>query len=364
MNTNTAQVAKELDPEGRRLLMELVRRLPNIKPDNPSTFIGYKVLHDALGLIQAGETFGTSLQNQGLNSLARWSLENKFPAITGIIIDKEKLSPGQGYFALFGKTDTDWTWWFDEIAKAKNFDWSPFIVAPTSSSNTPTASWNEWREEEIRASVHAYLEMQRKEREHILFNKSECYAALSKQFGRTAKAFEFHMKNISYVLSIMGRDWLNELKPDKNVGKKNASQIEAIVLELTESLQPSIVAFELEVRENLQDKNLSVPKGSQKPETSISQVMQYKRDPQVKAWVLKKAEGVCECCGHDAPFETTDGQPFLEVHHVKKLAEGGSDTTTNAVAICPNCHRALHYGMMAKELVESLLKKVPRLIRT
>lgn len=363
MNTNTARIVKELDSEGRRLLIELVRQLPNIKPDNPKTFVGYKALHNALGLTQAGETFGTSLQNQGLNSLARWSFENGLPAITGVIIDKEKLTPGLGYFSLFGKKETDWIWWFGEIAKAKNFDWSPFISAPIPSSNIPTTAGDEWREEEMRAAVHAYLEMQRKEREHLSFNKSECYATLSKQFGRTTKAFEFCMQSISYVLSLMGRDWLNGLKPAKSVGKKNARQIEAIVLELSKIPQPSIVEFEMEVRENLQNKNLSMPEGSQKPEAYVSQVAQYKRDPQVKAWVLKKAGGVCECCQHEAPFKTTDGYPFLEVHHVQKLADGGSDTTTNAVAICPNCHRALHYGMMAKELVESLFKKVPRLIK-
>lgn len=34
--------------------------------------------------------------------------------------------------------------------------------------------------------------------------------------------------------------------------------------------------------------------------------------------------------------------PFLEVHHVKWLAKGGSDTVNNVVALCPNCHRKMH----------------------
>lgn len=222
---------------------------------------------------------------------------------------------------------------------------------------------NGWTEEELRASVKAYLDMQRKEHAQQPFNKSEYYAALSKQFGRTAKAFEYRMQNISYVLSLMGRDWLTGLKPAKNVGKKVATQIEALVLELSQSAQPPVVGFEMEVRENLENKKLSEPTGSKQPATTTSQVVQYKRDPLVKAWVLRQADGACECCGQDAPFETTDGQPFLEVHHVRKLAEGGSDRTSNAVAICPNCHRALHYGMKAKELIASLFTKIPRLIK-
>lgn len=222
---------------------------------------------------------------------------------------------------------------------------------------------NGWSEEELRASVTAYLDMQRKEHAQQPFKKSECYAELSKQFGRTAKAFEYRMQNISYVLSLMGRDWLSGLKPAKNVGKKVAIQIEALVLEISQSEHAPVVGFEMDVRDSLHNKKLPVPPGKKRPGTTTSQVVQYERDPLVKAWVLKQAGGVCECCGKDAPFETTDGHPFLEVHHVRKLAEGGSDTTSNAVAICPNCHRALHYGMKAKELVAGLFTKIPRLIK-
>ena len=363
MSNNAKKIARKLDSEGRKLLKELVSRLPSIKPSNPKTFVGYKALHDALGLAQAGGTFGISLQNQGLSSLANWTYNNDLPAITGIIIDKDKLSPGPGYFDLFGKTDTDWDWWFGEIQNSKEFDWSPYIATSSISDSAASNPGEEWREEELRASVQAYLDMQRKEHEQHPFTKKECYADLSKRFGRTPSSFEFRMQNISYVLSLMGRDWLKGLRPAKNVGKKVATQIEALVLELSQSAQAPVVSFEMEVRENLENKNLTEPAGCKQPSTITSQVVQYKRDPLVKAWVLKQAGGVCECCGQVAPFETTDGQPFLEVHHVRKLAEGGSDTTSNAVAICPNCHRALHYGMKAKELVEGLFTKLSRLVR-
>lgn len=361
MSNNANQIAQELDAEGRKLLKELVSRLPSIKPDNPKTFIGYKSLHDALGLTQAGSTYGISLQNQGLSSLANWTYNNDLPAITGIIIDKDKLSPGQGYFELFGKTDTDWAWWFGEIAKAKSFDWSPYIASASSTGIAVSNPGDEWREEELRATVQAYLEMQHKEREKQPFTRTHYYKSLQKRFGRTPGAFEYRMQNISFVLSLMGRDWITGLKPAKNVGQRVATQIEALVLELSQSTQAPVVGFEMEVRANLENKNLPEPAGSKQPATTTTQVVQYKRDPLVKAWVLKHAAGICECCGQDAPFDTTDGHPFLEVHHVRKLAEGGSDTTSNAVAICPNCHRALHYGMKAKELVEGLFSSVKRL---
>ena len=37
---------------------------------------------------------------------------------------------------------------------------------------------------------------------------------------------------------------------------------------------------------------------------------------------------------------------FLEVHHIKWLSNGGEDSVENALALCPNCHRQAHYGVL------------------
>lgn len=73
----------------------------------------------------------------------------------------------------------------------------------------------------------------------------------------------------------------------------------------------------------------------------------YLRDPDVVAEVLARANGHCERCRNPAPFLTRTGEPYLEVHHVVWLARGGKDTVENARALCPNCHRELHYGAAA-----------------
>lgn len=57
------------------------------------------------------------------------------------------------------------------------------------------------------------------------------------------------------------------------------------------------------------------------------------------------------------------GSPYLEVHHVRRLADGGSDTTENAVALCPNCHMELHYGENKVEKANSLYDRIARLAR-
>ena len=66
------------------------------------------------------------------------------------------------------------------------------------------------------------------------------------------------------------------------------------------------------------------------------------RNPYVVAYTLRRANGVCELCEQSAPFNKNNGEPYLEVHHVKHLTDGGDDSTENAVALCPNCHRMMH----------------------
>ena len=73
----------------------------------------------------------------------------------------------------------------------------------------------------------------------------------------------------------------------------------------------------------------------------------FKRNPDVIAEVLIRAAGICEACLKPAPFlKAKDGLPYLEVHHKHPLAADGYDSVDNAIAICPNCHRKAHYGVV------------------
>jgi 5-methylcytosine-specific restriction protein A len=69
---------------------------------------------------------------------------------------------------------------------------------------------------------------------------------------------------------------------------------------------------------------------------------QYERSPYVSLHAKRRAHGRCELCQTEAPFLDARGEPYLETHHVDWLARGGSDSLTNTVALCPNCHRKMH----------------------
>jgi 5-methylcytosine-specific restriction protein A len=94
--------------------------------------------------------------------------------------------------------------------------------------------------------------------------------------------------------------------------------------------------------------NKRLPRSDELPETRTVTTKVYVRNPFVVEAVLRRAKGVCEGCGDDAPFtKRSDGSPYLEVHHKRPLAEKGPDTVGNAIALCPNCHRKAHYGKNA-----------------
>ena len=103
------------------------------------------------------------------------------------------------------------------------------------------------------------------------------------------------------------------------------------------------------------------PRGRDRPPRSCTQTGRFVRDPEVVAWVLENAAGRCEHCRNPAPFKGKDGLPFLEVHHVRSLAEGGPDTIKNAVACCPNCHRQLHHDPARESLRLTLISSITRL---
>jgi 5-methylcytosine-specific restriction protein A len=229
------------------------------------------------------------------------------------------------------------------------------------SGDNDAVGGEDWSNAELKAAVEAYVSMQRKHLAGEVFVKKSTYEKLSSRFGRTAKSFEYRMQNISYVYSLMGRKWLPGLKPAKNVGARVAAVIERLIGEVEGRMTVPTVEFDIRVREEAKRKQKVEPPGNQKPSVTTAEVTQYKRDPAVKAWILECAKGVCECCLKPAPFLGVDEEPFLEVHHVIQLADLGPDTICNAVALCPNCHRQIHYGKEAQSVVAKLYATIHRL---
>ncbi|WP_414675276.1 HNH endonuclease [Luteibacter sp.] len=113
------------------------------------------------------------------------------------------------------------------------------------------------------------------------------------------------------------------------------TSLEAIREIATQVTQASLP--ELQHRLNMQDQRV--------PAVRMGLAEYRKRSTEVRQYALLRACGICELCQNPAPFTCDGGLPYLEVHHLHRLADDGPDAPGNVAAICPNCHRAVHYAM-------------------
>ncbi|MEX0372110.1 HNH endonuclease [Spiribacter roseus] len=111
--------------------------------------------------------------------------------------------------------------------------------------------------------------------------------------------------------------------------------------------RPTVHRTLAELRQRAKDA-AKTPKQAQPSKTAWRAA--HERSEAVKDYALARADGICERCNEKAPFETSSGLPFLEVHHLTRLSDGGPDAPDKVAAICPNCHREIHHGRGGRDI--------------
>lgn len=197
---------------------------------------------------------------------------------------------------------------------------------------------------------------------------NEVYGQLSDQFALSRKDLESTTNGDENFFQKEVRWAKKDLVDDGKI--KRPLQSGHGVWELSESAKPPeelgpilcATREELEAKVHDLPSTTAMPKGQSNPQRKTATVDTFVRDARVVRYVLDAADGNCEVCGSPSPFFKEDGEPFLEVHHVKRLADGGSDTAQNAIAACPNCHREFHHGANRDALRALVYSKVSRLV--
>lgn len=225
-----------------------------------------------------------------------------------------------------------------------------------------------WTDQELEASVDAYLKMLGLEQSGQTFKKSVENQLLRKGplSKRSASSVEYRMQNISAVMEQMDLPRIVGYVSAKNIGTKIGGRIREILIDRnaeafrksTKQTSPATIFRPVELKPS---KLNDAPEGILNPSRTSSASTKLARTLRIKNWVLNQSSGVCEGCDQAAPFLRPDGLPYLEVHHVKHLANHGSDEASNAVALCPNCHRRCHHSSDREDFTASLYTKVKRL---
>jgi len=210
-----------------------------------------------------------------------------------------------------------------------------------------------WTDDELAVAIRYFREAVANEAAGRSFTAQSVVNAVAVALpARTGSSASRRLSNIAVALKDSGRPFTSKFGLSQTqVGQGVRSRILAIWdrdgtdVDLDETFEPTSDFSTLEQSTRSLRGRLTVPPaGSSSPTFSQTLSKVYQRDPKVSAWVLDRANGICESCEAEAPFRTDDGRSFLEVHHLVRLADGGADTVENTVAVCPNCHRALHFA--------------------
>lgn len=118
----------------------------------------------------------------------------------------------------------------------------------------------------------------------------------------------------------------------------------------------------IEEIESKQKKPQVDPKGRIE-QIEVSGRIIYKRDPRIAILSFQEASYTCEIDkAHNTFLAEANRKPYVEAHHFIPMKFQPSftiqlDSVENVVALCPNCHRGIHHGVIdhKRHLIERLI---------
>lgn len=149
-----------------------------------------------------------------------------------------------------------------------------------------------------------------------------------------------HINDVDSKQLIFTHSSVSSDKSNEQVDNDEVGRLEKI------GLQPLLANYERSKRRGHQTKPSKVKNSS------------FVRDPLVVAITRLRADYKCEVngCDHEV-FMKPDETPYVEVHHLHQLKDGGPDTIDNTICLCLSHHREIHYGKDCERLENELRKK-------
>ena len=154
--------------------------------------------------------------------------------------------------------------------------------------------------------------------------------------------------------------------PNVSIAPQSQRQLSGPYLSLLESAlliddnkKPSLADLDDEVRnEDIYDDEIS---STPRPPVTRDGVKIFQRNENVRRIALLHSNNKCaiEGCNHSL-FVSRTGRPYLEAHHIIPVNAQESfpniniDIPENVVCLCPSCHREIHNGENASELIVKL----------
>ena len=180
--------------------------------------------------------------------------------------------------------------------------------------------------------------------------------------GKDLLVFEkvAHDGTVRFIGSFICAGWDYEPQPDVNGDARQAIVFDLVPIEASkQDSEPDDAFVDVADLGALRERALAAAAPAQAVQQAVRSV--YRRSRAVRDYVLARAAGRCEGCAAPAPFQTAEGRPYLEPHHILRLSDGGPDDPRHVAAVCPNCHRRAHFSADAAAFNAELLRRIAAL---
>lgn len=150
-------------------------------------------------------------------------------------------------------------------------------------------------------------------------------AAIALQSGEVVPGQQVDVEVTGWARQSATGELLNKHSPPIPIQEQTVQTGGDSEAEAVQTTTGSKTHHEVEDEASERDLTQLKQKAKQQSQTEVTitttETTEYSRSTAIKRYVKARADGVCEGCDTPAPFENTDGEPYLHAHHIHELSE-------------------------------------------
>jgi len=215
---------------------------------------------------------------------------------------------------------------------------------------------DDWTYEQLAAAVEAYRAMQQRIDDHLAPNKAQVYRDLAAKHGRTPKAWEYRMQNISHVLDQSKQSWIEGLKPAKNVGREVTGTLIKLLALGPPTAMTSATLAELEQQRLVVDESgFFVPENVEDQRNRVLRsIVQRQGQQEFRMALMSAYESKCAMTG----CEVVD---VLEAAHIHRYLGEETNVVSNGLLLRADVHTLFDLKLVGVDVSTMRICVAPRL---
>lgn len=222
---------------------------------------------------------------------------------------------------------------------------------------------DEWTQEQLAAAVDAYRLMQFRSTNGLSVNKAQIYRELAELHGRSPKAWEYRMQNISHVLDQLQQPWLAGLRPAANVGPEVTVQLlkllsdAPVALAYTATSATTRDQLQLERKVAEESRAFSTSDAEDQRRKVIATIVRRQGQGAFRSALLQAYGGRCAMTGSSVV-------DVLEAAHVHPYRGAATNVLSNGLLLRADVHTLFDLYLISVEPKSRRVQAAPSIIGT